>query len=391
MIDKAVEKQSCTGCKMCGDLCPENAVKFKDDNEGFWYPVVSNNCTNCGMCLKQCPVLVEIAASGAQTPAVYAAWIKDDGIRVKSTSGGLYYALAETALKENRYISGCVFSEDWKSAKHIVGNTYDDLDRIYRSKYFQSDTEGVYKLIEKLLESDEKVLFCGTPCQNAALTAYLGKNHDTLIQCDFICRGMNSPKAHRFHISELEQKYKAEVEFFNFKNKKQGWTALGLFVKFKNGKTSFTNLVTSAWTRGYIGSNLYMRPCCEHCRFKKLPRVSDITLGDYWGLNKNKEDMEKGMSVVMINTEKGKSFYEKTLPRIHSENSTFEQALAGNGCILHPPIFNHKKRAEFFRRIENENFSDIVFDLENVSKFRIFLSDKKRQVTRWARLMGLMR
>lgn len=370
MIDKIIGKECC-GCKMCADLCPKGAIEYPIDNEGFWYPKVDNQkCIKCGLCVKKCPILKETVNETAFSPDVYCAWIKDDKIRLKSTSGGIYYALAKTMLNQKGYLSGCVFSEDWKSAKHIVGNTEEDLKRIYRSKYFQSDTKGIYHKIKKLLDDKEKVLFCGTPCQNAALLEYLVKGYDNLIQCDFVCRGINSPKAHQANVRELEKRYDSKISFFNFKNKSEGWTSLGLLVKFKNGKQDFTNRNTSAWTEGYIMSNLYMRPSCEHCRFKKIPRISDISIADFWGLDGGKENMYKGMSLVMINTEKGRQFYQQTLPLIYSESQTLKIALAGNSCILNSPVYNYKKRAKFFAKVDTKDFSKLVHQLDRSIKIK---------------------
>lgn len=382
MIDHKIGYECC-GCKMCGDICPQQALLFETDNEGFWHPRVDyKKCVSCGLCVKRCPVLNKTVNKNSFTPPkTYAAWLKDDDIRIKSTSGGTYYALAQTMLAQGGYIAGCVFSDDWKSARHIVGNTQADLDIIFRSKYFQSDTAGIYSEVKRLLNSNERVLFCGTPCHNAALIEFLGKDYDNLIQCDFICRGINSPLAHRAHIAELEKKYGAPVTFFNFKNKSKGWTALGLLVKFANGKQNFTDRYTSAWTRGYIGSNLYMRRSCEECRFKLMPRISDITFGDYWGLQKDAENMQKGFSVVLLNTDKGVKFYNEVLPLLHSEDSTFEQALIGNDCILNTPKFNHEKRAELFRRINNgENFTTVVFDLERTNKTAVKVRSVAKKV-----------
>jgi coenzyme F420-reducing hydrogenase beta subunit len=375
---------------MCGDLCPKDAIAFESGNDGFWFPVVDlGKCVNCGLCTACCPVLNETVNKNAKTPDVYVAWIENEDIRLKSTSGGLYYALGETMLNDGGYVAGCVFSSDYKSAFHDVGNTFNDLDRIFRSKYFQSDTANVYKKVKTLLDRGEKVLFSGTPCQNAALMEFLNTNYDNLVQCDFICRGINSPKAHVAHVKELEKKYGAEVEFFNFKNKTRGWTMLGLLVKFRNGKVSFTHRYDSPWTRGYIGSNLYMRRSCEHCRFKKIPRVSDISFGDFWGLKSTEENMKKGMSVVMVNTEKGADFYRRALPLLYSAPQSLEKALSGNACILSCPVFDHEKRDAFFRRIENEDFSKVVFDLENTGLCKIYLSmfytQLKERVKRWLR------
>ena len=129
MIDQQIGS-ACCGCKMCGDLCPKNAITFQTDSEGFWYPSVNREtCVKCGLCVKKCPVLQETENKTAFSPDVHCAWIQDEDIRLKSTSGGVYYALAETMLQQNGYIAGCVFSDDWKSAKHIVGRTKADLER----------------------------------------------------------------------------------------------------------------------------------------------------------------------------------------------------------------------------------------------------------------------
>lgn len=384
MIDKNIAA-ACCGCKMCGDICPKTAISFETNNEGFWYPKVDySKCVNCGICVKKCPVLHKTVNKKAFTPPkTYAAWLLDEEVRIKSTSGAMYSALAKTMLDRGGYIAGCVFSDDWKSARHIIGNKQEDLDKIIRSKHFQSDTAGIYQNVKKLLDKGEKVLFCGSPCHNAALMEFLGKDYENLTQCDFICRGINSPLAHQANCKELEKKYKSSISFFNFKNKSHGWTALGVLVKFANGKQNFTDRNTSAWMHGFIGSNLYMRRSCEHCEFKREPRISDITLGDYWELAHNPDAIKKGISVVMVNTEKGMNYYKETLPLLHSEDSTYEQALKGNACIVRSPKFNHKKRDEFFKRInKGEDFSKVVFDLERVSKTEIFMKSSIKKLLR---------
>lgn len=363
MIDQKIGKECC-GCKMCGDLCPQNAIKFTADHEGFWYPKVDDSrCIQCGLCIKRCPVLQHTKNESAFSPEVLCAWNMDEKIRIGSTSGGLYSALAETMLKQGGYISGCAFSDDWKSAKHILGNEKNILEKTRCSKYLQSDTEGIYRAVGKLLKEGKSVLFSGTPCQNAALREFLGREYNGLIQCDFVCRGINSPKAFQAYIQEMEQTHSSSVSSFQFKNKSQGWTMLGILTKFQNGQEEFTNKYTSPWMIGYLSCNLFMRPSCEHCRFKEIPRISDISLADFWGLDSTPENIQKGMSLVMVNTEKGRRFYEETLPLIHSESQTLEQAIAGNPCILVSPKYDHKKRTKFFAKIDTVPFSKLVLRL----------------------------
>jgi coenzyme F420-reducing hydrogenase beta subunit len=358
--------------------------------DGFWFPAVDyGKCVNCSLCVSHCPVLNETTNNDAKTPDVYAAWLKNEEIRLRSSSGGVYYALGETMLNDGGYIAGCAFSSDCKSAFQIVGNTHEDLSETMRSKYFQSDTAGVYRRVKELLDSGKRLLFSGAPCQSAALTEYLGRDYAHLIQCDFICHGINSPKAYQAYIKELEKKYGSEVESFNFRHKARGWTMFEISVRFKNGKSVSVHPYSSPWFMGFLNGALYMRLSCERCRFKKIPRVSDISFGDFWGLLSTEENMKKGMSVVMVNTEKGADFYRKTLPLLHSEPKSLEKAISGNAGVLSCPAFAHEKREEFFRRIENEDFSKVVFDLEETRLCRVYLSifyfGLKRWVKGWLR------
>ena len=381
MVD-LIKKSDCTGCKMCEDICPCGAITFRNEKDGFWYPVVdSEKCTRCGLCLSKCPVQRTYTSKNKGKPEVYSAWIRDDRTRINSTSGGIYYALAQQTIKEGGYIVGGVYSEDYKSAYHIVGNSMEDLKRIMRSKYFQSDTSGIFKLVKQLLDDKKKVLFCGTPCQAAALTNYLPKEYDDLTICDFICRGINSPKAFRAYIESLEHKYKSKVSLVHLKNKNHGWRALGTYMEFQNGQTYFRNKANDPWVNGYISGNLYMRKCCSHCKFKKIPRVSDISLGDFWGIKGSKEDMKKGISLVMINSEKGMTLFNSVNSQIHKERNTLEKAIEGNRCIIESAPMG-KQRYEFFECVDKEHFESLVWRLLGQSKWRQCMRTIKYNLSR---------
>ncbi|MDR2410923.1 MAG: Coenzyme F420 hydrogenase/dehydrogenase, beta subunit C-terminal domain [Bacteroidales bacterium] len=373
MID-SIKKEDCTGCKVCGDTCPVGAVSFPVDSEGFWYPAVDySKCHKCGLCIKTCPSLNKLQTV-KDDPRVYAAWSLDMTRRRESTSGGLYSELAKGILRINGYIVGCVFTDDYKGAKHIIGNTEQDLEKTMRSKYFQSDTAGIYRNVKKLVEKKETVLFCGTPCQNAALSKFLGTDRDNVIQCDFICHGINSPKAYRRHIEELECRFKSAVQSVHFKNKRRGWRSLGIYIKFKNGKYYFANRNSSPWMNGYIVGSLFMRPSCYRCKYKNIPGVGDISIADFWGLAKRRRDMFYGISLVMVNSRKGAVLYNDIQSRIYSEPSTLEQAISGNWNILNSTPCD-ERRNDFFRRIDTEDFSKIVWDLTGLNRLRRLKND----------------
>lgn len=365
MVD-TLEKTKCTGCKACGSICPKNAITFKDDSEGFWYPIIDNSlCINCGLCEKACPAINKVVAAGlnrTSSPKTLEVKNTDTKIRIESTSGGVYYPIAEDFLADGGYIAGCVYDDDWNGAHHIVSNDVDGLNKIFRSKYFQSDTREIYREILGLLKAEKKVLFCGTPCQVAGLYTYLGKEYDGLYTLDFVCRGINSPKAFRAYMKELKTKYHSEIKNVHFKNKSHGWLNLGTRVEFDNGKVYYRNRHTDPWVNGFINGNLYMRPVCSHCEYKSFPRVADISFGDFWGLKFTKDDEYHGVSLVLINSEKGQRLFEKSRSSFYVNERRLEEATKGNPAILNR-IPEGKHRQEFFANIDDVPFSKLVWRL----------------------------
>ncbi len=360
MIDKIV-KEKCTGCNMCAGICPRNAIYYESDKEGFSVPKVDyDKCIKCGLCVKRCPRLIENRYK-KDVPKVYAAWAKDDEIRIQSTSGGIYYILAQNFIKNGGYIVGSVYDKDYKGAHHSVGNTIEDLKKIMGSKYFQSNAEGIYGQVKDLLEGDKKVLFCGTPCQSAALQSFLDKQYENLYIIDFICRGVNSPLAYKKRIEELEEEHNSKVKLVHLKNKKTGWQSIASYVEFENGDTYHKDKNTSPWVRGFIGcKGLFMRNSCYDCKYRELPRISDITIGDFWGIHGMKsEDMFKGISCIMINSKKGKDLFENIKEDIVFQQRNLDEMLEGNPAAI-SKLEKHKNRDKFFKMLETEKFSKAV-------------------------------
>lgn len=189
-------KVDCCGCNACGDICPTNAITFKNDIEGFWYPEVNTDkCINCHLCEKTCPMLHKAdSVIRFDVPKVYAAYSKDEEIRIDSTSGGIFSVLGQNQYNKGSYVGGAVYNED-HTVSQIINNEPSSLGKLRSSKYLQSNATNVYKKIKKLLSEQKRVLFCGTPCQIQALYRFLGnRDYDNLVTIDFICRGVNSPK-----------------------------------------------------------------------------------------------------------------------------------------------------------------------------------------------------
>lgn len=356
-----IEKSKCTGCKMCLDICPRNAIKFYIDNNGFWYPSIDKDlCINCNLCSKKCPCITELKASNYIDPEVYAVWSLNDKVRYKSTSGGIYFEIARRFIEDSGYISGCVFTDEFKSAKHIVGKNMDDLKKIMGSKYFQSDTEGIYKAIKKILDSGDKVLFTGTPCQIAALISYLGEKPRNLYLCDFICKGINSPKAYKAYLKEIEDKYNSKIISVRQKSKKTGWESLATNIKFENGKEYHKDRYRDWWIQGYTCGNLFMRDNCQNCLYKGIPRLSDLTLGDFWGIEGcSDENKYKGISVCIINSDDGKFLVDNIKDKIHIEKRSIDEVRKRNPYLFEQAT-QKGNRDLFFSLLDTTPFSKAV-------------------------------
>ena len=370
----------CTGCKMCKDICSKDAISYETDNEGFWYPNVDySKCIKCGKCVKVCPSLSEHENPKAREATVYAAWALDDSIRMKSTSGGIFYILAEKMKKQGGIIAACKYTDDFKFAYHTIGDRVEDLEAFKGSKYFQSDTEGIYKMIHEKLKSGKKVLFCGTPCQVAGLNRFIGTDNLNLVTVDFICRGINSPMVFKKYVVECEKHYGSPVKKVHLKNKNKGWKKLGTYMEFQNGKKYYRDRITDPWVNGYVRGNLFMRPCCSECKYKERIRVADISIGDFWGLQGTPEDLFKGISVILVNTDKGAAYLQGVDDKLYLEKRTYEEALKGNKCLLTSAKMG-EHRTEFFKRVENTEFEKLIWNLLGETKRSIFIKKLKDDI-----------
>jgi acetyltransferase-like isoleucine patch superfamily enzyme/coenzyme F420-reducing hydrogenase beta subunit len=269
-------------------------------------------------------------------------------------------------------VAGSRYGEDWKSAEHILAHNLDELLQVKGSKYFQSDTKRIYSEVKTALCEGKKVLFCGTPCQNAAIRNYLGKEYENLFCMDFICRSINSPKAFKAYIEELEVEYSSKVCEVHLKNKKGGWQSLASQVCFENGRESIRDRNEDWWVKGFIYNDLYTRESCYHCQYREFPRKSsDITIGDFWGIkNQSDRDMFKGISVVMINSAKGKVLFDNAKDDMVVQRHTLDEVIEGNSALLENPV-RTVKQDQFFKLLQRNPFSICVKKCtkENVIKF----------------------
>jgi len=288
-----------------------------------------------------------------------------------STSGGIHSMLAKAMYERSAYIAGAIYNPD-HTVSHIVDSNPARLPEIRSSKYLQSNAEGVYLEIKKLLKRGEYVLFCGCPCQVHALYNVIGDDVSNLITCDFICRGVNSPKVFLKYMDMLEKEYGAKATEIKFKNKKWGWHNFSMRVRFANGKEYCKDRWHDLFFIGYLQSGNFARPSCYHCRFKGFPQKADITLADFWGIEDIDPtmDQDKGTSLVMINSDKGQELFNQISSKIVSKEFAFEDTKKGNPAISTSIKSETRNRQDFFRDLD-------VLPFDKVAKRYFPIPEKK--------------
>lgn len=352
-----LEKRECTGCGACSNICPQNAITMEEDECGFLYPEIGLDCIDCGICKKICEGRLKLEKAHAEIPATYAAWSKDEDIRYASTSGGVFSEIARGILNSGGYVVGAAYNNE-NLVEHIVIHSEDGLRKIRQSKYVQSNMGNVYREVKRLLCEGRTVAFCGAPCQIAGLVSFLGKEHKNLLLLDFICLGVNSPKAFLSWLNEIKlRERKEKVARIWFKYKQEGWkrSPYCTRVDFNDGSYEIYSQEANSYMKGYLSYKLYLRPCCGDCQFKGVPRLSDITLADFWGIEKELDD-DKGTSMVLVNSEKGRLYFEATSKRLIVHKRNMKDVISGNPCFQNSVDINRNSEA-FLKSLDNMPFS----------------------------------
>lgn len=358
------DKVNCCGCNACGDVCPHQAVTFKTDKEGFWYPEVDKDkCTDCSLCEKVCPIInkEELGKEGESHPKCYAAINKNIEVRFGSTSGGAFTAFADEIYRQGGYVGGAVYNKDW-SVSQFLSTEKKDLERLRSSKYLQSHCDGFYIAVRDALKTGKPVLVCGGPCQMAALRRFLRKPYDNLIIIDYICRGIPSPLLFKKFIEYLEEKHHSKVVYFKAKNKELGWRNLTSKVIFENKEVLWLPKDRNPWLQLKYEVPETCRPSCFKCPFKGFPRNADISIGDLWckpGLIPSHLDNDMGTSVILVNNEKGNAFVEKCFKKLTYAEFPFDAVVQGNLHLVRS-VKHSTHDVDKFYKILNESFESCI-------------------------------
>lgn len=365
-MKKVCDYKICTGCGLCAAQCPKKCISMDiDDSLGHLYPKISQDvCIDCGLCQKNCPAIHPLELKKADT--AYAAWSKDEDDYKSSTSGGAASVLSQYVLSQKGVVYGCAMLPDIE-VKHIRVDRLEDVWKLKGSKYVQSNIVEAIPTLKKDVNEGRLTLFVGTPCQVAAIKKLFKEQPDNLLLVDLICHGVTSLDILKKHVHRVANYPNYDKIVFRDSSS----ILIEIIVKGNSiyrvpfNKPRYKDWYINTFFDGYTYKN-----SCYTCRYACPERVSDITIGDFWGLGKKTPADEipshpYGCSVILPNTQKGKDTIHQVAPKINLYERTVEEAVNGNDQLRFPSPLGKRKR--FFR---------ILFPYIGTSAYRLAVIDK---------------
>lgn len=354
VVIKLAPPELCTGCMACVQTCPDQSISVISDGQGHLYPQIKDQrCISCGKCQKVCPVLGRQAA--VYPEKAFAVWSNKKEIRRASASGGAAAEFYLKALEEDFWICGAEYTDQF----HVVHRLTKDKKYVLKfqqSKYVYSETNTIYAEVKDKLDNDEKVLFISLPCKIAGLLTYLHKTYKNLITVDIVCHGTPSHKILWEHVCYAQGDNNAVALKFREDNE---------FCFLLMGEETETIYKKIGRQDAYLAAFLEgidYRSSCYECPFAKKERISDLTISDFWGLGRERpfeHPYTGAVSAVLVNSEKGRQFFESCQDRFFVEERPVTEAIRGNAQLNHPTL-KHPKRIQYEEIYMEQGFEKAV-------------------------------
>ena len=368
------DKSLCSGCHACMSICPKKCIVMQMDNEGFLYPHGNKtDCIDCGMCEKVCQSINPIISGNIGK--AYACINNNMEVRLASSSGGIFTLIAEKILEEGGVVFGAGYDENF-NVHHVAVESKEQLSLLRGAKYVQSTIGDAYVQAKDYLDEGRYVLFTGTPCQIDGLLHYLNRKYEKLYTQDLVCHGAPSPLVWRRYIQCREEEASASMSRIFLRYKKYSWKAYFVQFEFSNNTEYEQIFSKDLFMKGFL-ANLYLRPSCYNCHSKTLKRNSDITLADFWGINRiyPEFDDDKGTSLVFVNSEKGSCLFEKIIPELMYKRVDILAAVKANPSA-YKSVAMHPKRKSFFKKIDKMTIDKLIKKYNRTSikiKVKLFI------------------
>lgn len=350
-------KEQCCGCYSCKQACPKSCITMQLDEEGFYYPIVdTSKCIDCGICEKVCPGIQKTPMAVRMTS--YALINSDDNIRFSSSSGGIFWPLAEAVITSGGRVYGAAYNSRNK-VYHIGVSSLEELWRIQKSKYLQSNIHDTYIAVRNDLRDGKKVLFSGTPCQVKALHLFLRKPYENLLTVDIACHGVPSEKVWDIYLDFISLD-KNKPYTIDFRDKNKAWHNYTLTIKQENKTIVSEPSDKNAFMLSFV-YNLCNRPSCHECPAKAFTSGSDIMLADYWGIEHFYPEMDDnhGTSLVITKSEKGAKALHAIINQFKGRVTDFKSVEWRTDTFYASPQA-HYCRKNFLHKINKYNFNGLV-------------------------------
>lgn len=361
-MDKICNLNECTGCMACMNICPTDAIYSKTDKEGKVIPQINQEqCIDCNSCEKICPVENKLKKENSEKTEseCYAIWTKDENLKRNCASGGVATAFSDYVIKQSGYVFGSSFNQNMDLNINEAINR-EDIEKFKGSKYVQSNVGKIYRIVRQRVQTGKCVLFIGTPCQIDGLKHYLGRDFDNLILVDIICHGVTPG----IYLKEHLKKFYGEIEFDSISFRE----GEGFYLSLKQGNKTIKKIPAGSeiYYKAFLAGLTY-RENCYNCSYANLQRISDITLGDFWGLDRKSLHCEYNgkISEMLINTKKGRNFFNEICEMFYYEERSIEEAVKGNEQLSQPMKTDWEERRKF---------------LDNYDKYGYIIAIKKTQL-----------
>lgn len=359
-MDRICPEGQCTSCTACYSSCPVQAIQMIQNEKGFYRPWIhQEKCIHCLQCIKVCPANRETEISNFDQE-VYACWSSQEKVRENSSSGGVFTHFAEKIIEKSGVVFGAAFALDHQII-HIPVKQKEELLYLQGSKYVQSRVGESFRQIYDLLKKEENVLFSGVPCQVAGLKNFLGnREFSNLFLIDLVCHGCPSPRVYKDYLYYQEEVHQEKVESLSFRRKRFGWHDFGMEICFQGGKNYFQDLFSDPYIVGFL-KNYFLNDSCYSCKFANIHRQGDITIADFWGYQPegNFLDDNLGITLLIVNTYKGKKMYEEIEDQVTSYSKTLAEAVKENGALRESSFKNHRYE-EFWKDYEGTTFKELI-------------------------------